>query len=63
VYALFDGFGVWLRANDHREQYCTDKVYLEPDVLKALILYEKREREQAINHQLMDQVKRENETH
>lgn len=34
VYAGFDGYGVWLHANDHRTP--TDKVYLEPDVLEAL---------------------------
>lgn len=36
VYAMHDGFGIWLRANDHREELCTDKIYLEPSVLKAL---------------------------
>jgi hypothetical protein len=34
VYAKFDGFGVWLLANDHLNP--TDKVYLEPEVLNAL---------------------------
>jgi len=35
VYAIFDRFqGVWLHANDHLNP--TDKVYLEPEVLKAL---------------------------
>ena len=34
VYAIFDGFGIWLHANDHR---CpTDRIYLEPSVLQAL---------------------------
>jgi len=34
VYAKYDGFGVWLLANDHLNP--TDKVYLEPSVLEAL---------------------------
>ena len=34
VYALYDGLGIWLHANDHANP--TDKVYLEPSVLKNL---------------------------
>jgi len=34
VYALFDGYGIWLHANDHKNP--TDKVYLEPSVLESL---------------------------
>jgi len=34
VYALFDGYGIWLHANDHLNP--TDKVYLEPEVLESL---------------------------
>jgi len=34
VYAIFDGYGVWLHANDHLNP--TDRIYLEPEVLKAL---------------------------
>jgi len=34
VYAIFDGYGVWLHANDHK--YPTDKIYLEPKILAAL---------------------------
>jgi hypothetical protein len=34
VYAIFDGSGVWLHANDHK--YPTDKIYLEPEVFEAL---------------------------
>lgn len=33
VYATFDGFGIELRANDHRNEVA---VYLEPEVLAAL---------------------------
>ena len=36
VYAMFDGSGVWLHANDHRAEIATDKIYLEPQVLKSL---------------------------
>ena len=34
VYAMFDGFGIWLHANDHQNP--TDKIYLEPEVLAGL---------------------------
>ena len=34
VYAIFDGFGVWLHANNHLNP--SDRVYLEPQVLEAL---------------------------
>jgi len=34
VYVEYDGYGYWLLANDHLEP--TDRIYLEPDVLKAL---------------------------
>ena len=34
VYVEYDGFGFMLLANDHENP--TDKVYLEPEVLKAL---------------------------
>ena len=34
VYAIFDGWGIELRANDH--QFPTDRVYLEPEVMQAL---------------------------
>ncbi len=37
VYAIFDGFGMWLHANDHENP--TDKIYLEPEVMKALIMF------------------------
>ena len=44
VYASFDGYGIWLRANDHREDRCTDKIYLEPEVLIALNRFDKAAR-------------------
>jgi len=34
VYAIFDGYGVWLHANDHKDP--TDKIYLELEVLVGL---------------------------
>ena len=34
VYALFDGYGIWLHANSHDQP--TDRVYLEPEILSAL---------------------------
>ena len=34
VYAMYDGMGVWLHANDHLNP--TDRVYLEEDVLAKL---------------------------
>lgn len=40
VYALFDGFGIWLHANDH--EHPTDRIYLEPGVLKGLKNFEER---------------------
>ena len=33
VYAKFNGHGIWLLANHHKNP--TDKVYLEPSVLRA----------------------------
>jgi hypothetical protein len=40
VYAIYDGFGIWLHANDHKNP--TDKIYLEPSVLNALNNFNKR---------------------
>ena len=34
VYALYDSLGIWLHANDHKNP--TDKIYLEPSVLRNL---------------------------
>lgn len=36
VYAFFDGYGIWLRTGDHREDKCDDKIYIDPDVLDSL---------------------------
>ena len=35
VYAIYDGYGIWLHSNDHENP--TDKIYLEPSVLESLI--------------------------
>ena len=37
VYAFYDGFGYWLYANDANNP--TDKVYLEPVVFNALLIF------------------------
>lgn len=37
VYAMFDLYGVWLHANDHR--FPTDRIYLEHAVIKNLDLF------------------------
>jgi hypothetical protein len=37
VYALFDGYGIELRANDAEKP--TDIVYLEPDVLTSFLMF------------------------
>ena len=40
VYGIFDGYGIWLHANDLALP--TDKIYLEPSVLDALNQFSKR---------------------
>ena len=40
VYVEFDGFGVWVKANDHKNP--TDKVYLEPEVFAKLLRFAQR---------------------
>lgn len=46
VYAYFDGYGIWLRTGDHREERCDNKIYLEPKVLHCLDLFNKKVSEQ-----------------
>lgn len=36
VYAEWDGYGLWLRTGDHRDEKCDDKIYLDPRVLERL---------------------------
>jgi len=40
VYALYDGYGIWLHANSHDQP--TDRIYLEPEVFDALLQFAKR---------------------
>ena len=37
VYAGYDGYGIWLHANDHKAP--TDRIYLEPEVFEALVRF------------------------
>lgn len=46
VYAIFDGFGIWLHANSHSEP--TDRIYLEPNVLQGLIIFEKESKTEEV---------------
>jgi hypothetical protein len=39
VYAIFDGQGIWLHANDH--ECPTDRIYLEPKVFESLLRFNK----------------------
>ncbi|MHA1286857.1 MAG: hypothetical protein ACTSPB_05575 [Candidatus Thorarchaeota archaeon] len=39
AYAEFDGLGVMLRANDHRDEHCTDRVYIEAEGMEKLIKF------------------------
>ncbi len=41
VYIAFDGYGYILRANHHDEYMCSDQIYIEPNVFKKLINYDK----------------------
>ena len=40
LYAISDGYGIWLHAN-HPENP-TDRVYLEPEVLEAINIFAKK---------------------
>ena len=42
VYVLFDGYGIWLHANNH--EYPSDRIYIEPNVLEALNRFSTRVR-------------------
>lgn len=46
VYAVFDGYGIWLHANDHKSP--TDRVYLEPQVMEALVRFEKHSKSEEV---------------
>jgi len=53
VYAIYDGFGIWLHANDHENP--TDRIYLEPSVLEALIRFQKRAEELKLKERKSDE--------
>lgn len=46
LYAIFDGYGIWLHANDHKNP--TDRVFLEPGVFQSLVAFEKESKEPAV---------------
>lgn len=46
VYAIFDGYGIWLHTNDHENP--TDRVFLEPQVMEALKRFEKDSRNEEV---------------
>jgi hypothetical protein len=45
LYADFDGYQIWLAANDRVSGHPTDKVALEPGVIEAFERYIKRLKE------------------
>jgi len=40
VYALFDGYGIWLHTDHH--EHPKNQIYIEPSVLKSLNNFAKR---------------------
>lgn len=53
VYASFDGYQIWLAANDHRNKI----VALEPSVMEALIQYNR----DLVAHYRAEQAQTEND--
>ena len=49
VYAIFDGFGIWLHTGSHDRP--DNRVYLEPPVLTALINFEKQSKTKEVIEQ------------
>lgn len=39
VYAEFDGYDIWLRTGDHRNELCTNRICLETIVLDRLLQF------------------------
>ncbi len=39
VYAIYDGYGIWLHTGDHREHLAENKVFLEPEVFESLMKF------------------------
>ena len=56
VYAIFDGYGIWLHANDRKDP--TDRVYLEPMVLESLIAFDKDVRNEQVIERCIEQERR-----
>ena len=52
LYAIFDGYGIWLHANRHENP--TDKVYLEPSVMQALIRFENDSKSEEVIKRCME---------
>lgn len=52
VYAIFDGYGIWLHANDHKNP--TDRIYLEPEVLNQLGIFNKDVRSKQVIEQFIE---------
>lgn len=46
LYAIFDGFGIWLHANHHENP--TDRVFLEPSVFSSLVEFEKQSKSKEV---------------
>lgn len=44
VYVEYTGYSFILRANDHRDGYCTDTIHLEPFAIEDLNRFVKRMR-------------------
>lgn len=49
VYAAFDGYGIELRANSHDKP--TDRIYIEPSVLRNLLGFAERAANQMESNQ------------
>ena len=59
VYAIFDGHGIWLHANDH--EHPTDKIYLEPEILKRLGSFALDSRKEGVIKQCQERNQKEKE--
>ena len=42
VYAMFDGYHIWLRTGSHEEADATNAIALEPSVFEALLDYRRQ---------------------
>ena len=48
VYIEYTGYSFILRANDHREHYCTDTIQIETQVLEAINRFALRMQHKAV---------------